>query len=121
MSLLSFIRLTLIFSFICPLCMSGQNWSSEEAIITSKGIQAAGLCLSKRYLLPSQNNSWCDGGRLLFPKKGGKGSLEHPQIQVLDEISREGRGNGTEIFLPLLSRVIFLFLPLLVYVQHQLQ
>lgn len=46
MSLLSFILRTLIFSFICPSCMSVQNWSSAGASITSTGIQAAGLRLA---------------------------------------------------------------------------
>lgn len=46
LSLLSFILRTLIFSFICPSRMSVQNWSSEGAIITSTGIQAAGLRLA---------------------------------------------------------------------------
>lgn len=46
LSLLSFILRTLIFSFICPSRMSVQNWSSQGAIITSTGIQAAGLRLA---------------------------------------------------------------------------
>lgn len=62
MSLLSFILRTLIFSFICPSRMSVQNWSSEGAIITSTGIQAAGLwlvgaplALAKQQLAGKQN------------------------------------------------------------------
>lgn len=80
-SLLSFIRLTLIFSFICPLCMSVQNWSSEEAIITSKGIQAAALCLSKS--CPRKTTAGGgEGGASSFQKKE-KGKPKTPPDPVL--------------------------------------